>query len=103
MIGEPIEKIKNAEENARNQIKEAQTESDRMLRQTREKAEGIIEEAKKQIAEEKQLVIKRAEAEAAKTVILLKEENEKAIEGIRTTAESNKSKAASFITGRVIG
>ena len=88
---------------ARNQIKEAQSESDRMLRRTRERAEEIVEEAKKQAAEEVKLIIKKAEEEAARAVALLKEKNEIAKEEIRVTAEGKKSKAASFITGRVIG
>ena len=103
MVGESIERIKKAEENARNQIKEAQSESDTMLRRTRERAEEIVEEAKKQAAEETKLIIKKAEEEAARAVVLLKEKNEIAREEIRATAEGNKSKAASFIIGRVVG
>jgi vacuolar-type H+-ATPase subunit H len=103
LVGESIERIKKAEENAKNQINEAQSESDRMLRGTRERAEEIIEEAKKQAAEEAKLIIKKAEEEAAREVALLKEKNEVAKEEIRATAEGNKSKAASFIIGRVIG
>jgi len=103
LISEPIEKIKKAEEKTRNQIKETQAESDRMIRRAREKAEEIIEETKKQVAEETKLIIKKAEEEAARAFALLKEENQVAREEIRATAEGNRSKAASFIIGRVIG
>jgi len=103
LVGEQIEKIKEAEESARNNVSESQAEYDRMLRDARGKTEGIIAEAKKQIAEEKNLIIKKAEEEAAKIVAQLEKENETAREDIRATAEGNKSKAASFIIGRLIG
>lgn len=103
LVGESIERIKKAEENARNQLKEAQAESDRTLRDARGKAEEVIEEAKKQAAEEARLIVEKAEEEAAQEVVLLKEKNEIAKQEIRKTAESNRAKAASFINGRVIG
>ena len=60
MVGEPIEKIKKAEENARNLVKEAQAESERMLREAREKAEQVIAEARNQAAEEAKLLVKKS-------------------------------------------
>lgn len=103
MVGESLERIKKAEENAKNQIMEAQSESDRILRINRERAEQIIEEANKQAAEKTKFIIKKAEEEAARAVALLKEENEMAREAIRAKAEGNRSKAASFIIGRIVG
>lgn len=103
MVSESIEKIRKAEENAKNQVKEAQAESDRMLRDTRVKAEEAAEEVKEQAAEEAKLTIQKAEEEAAQDVVLLKEKNEIAKREIRETAESNRAEAASFIIERVIG
>ena len=103
MVGESIERIRKAEENAKNQVKEAQAESDRMVRDARVKAEEVAEEAKKQAAEEAKLIIQKAEAEAAQDVVLLKEKNEIAKQKILRTAESNRADSASFIIARVIG
>ncbi len=103
LVGESIEKIKKAEENAKNQVEETQAESDRMLRDARGKAEELLEEAKKQVAVEAKLIIEKAEEEAAQEVVLLKEKNETAKQEIRKTAESNRAEAASFIIKRVIG
>ena len=103
MVGESIERIRKAEENAKNQVKEAQAESDRMLRDARVKAEEVAEEAKKQATEEAKLIVQKAEAEAAQEVVLLKEKNEITKQEIRETAENNRAQAASFIIGRVIG
>lgn len=103
LVGESIEKIKKAEENARNQIAEAQAESERMLRDARAKAEEVVEEAKKQAAEEAKRIVEKAEEEAAQEIVLLKEKNEGAKENIRKTAGRNRAEAASFIIRRVIG
>ena len=103
MVSDSIERIKTAEENAKNQVKEAQAESDRSLRDARGSAEGVVEEAKKQAVEEAKLIIQKAEQEAAHEVVLLKEKDELEKQKIRKTAGSNQAEAASFIIGRVIG
>ena len=103
MIGESIERIKKAEENAKNQVEETQAESERTLRDAREKAEEIAEEAKKKAAAETKLIIGQAEEEAAREVVSFREQNETDKAEIRKTAQSNRAEAASFIIGRVIG
>ena len=103
MVNDSIDKIKKAEDDAKNCISDAQANSDRILRAAREKVQELINNAKKQALEESNAIIKNAEAEAAKEVDILNGKNEKEIEKIRTIAESNKSKAASFIIGRIIG
>ncbi len=102
MIGEAIDSIKKTEESAKNKVKEAQAEYDRMSRNARVRAEELLEESKKQVAAEAKLITEKAEEEAAQEVMLLKEKNETAKEEIRKTAESNQAEAASFIIGRVI-
>jgi len=103
LVSELIDKIKEAEENAKAKIKESQSDSDRVIREAREKAEAIIEEAKKQAAESKKLFMKSGEEEAAKLLEQLKEFNNVEREKIRKMAASNRANAASFITGRIIG
>jgi len=103
LVNDLIIKIKEAEENAKIQIKEAQANSDKAIKDARDKTELIIEETKKQVAESKKLFMKNAEEEAAQLVAQLREFNKSEREKIRNIAESNKSKVASFITGRIIG
>ena len=103
MVNESIEKIKQAEDAVKAMVKEVQAESDKIVREAREKAEKINDDTKKEASEKLRLVIKNAESEAEKEIALLKKENQAGIDGIRSIAESNRPKAASFIIGRIIG
>ncbi len=103
LVNESIDKIKKVEEEVKELLKEIQIDADRIIREAREQSVKILEDAKKQVSEELKAINKNAELEAEKTIALLREENQAEIDNLRSMAESNISKAASFIIGRIIG
>ncbi|MEK7397582.1 MAG: hypothetical protein AAB116_11670 [Candidatus Poribacteria bacterium] len=102
MVNESIEKIKKAEDDAKDLLKRSQAESDRIVREAREQSAKIMEDAKKQVSDESKIINKNAELEAEKEIILLREKNQAVIDNLKSIAETNKSKAASLIIGRII-
>lgn len=102
MVNESIEKIKKAEDDAKDLLKRSQAESDRIVREAREQSAKIMEDAKKQVSDESKIINKNAELEAEKEIILLREKNQAVIDNLKSIAEINKSKAASLIIGRII-
>jgi len=102
LVNESIEKIKKAEDSAKDLIKMSQAESERTVREARERSAKILEDAKKQVSDESKVVNKNAESEAEKEIALLKEKNQAEINNLKSIAESNISKAASLIIGRII-
>ena len=102
MVHESIEKIKKAEDDAKDLLKRSQAESDRIIREAREQSVKIMADAKKQASDEFKIVNKNAESEAEKEIILLREKNQAVIDNLKSIAETNISKAASLIIGRII-
>ena len=102
MVNESIEKIKKAEDDAKDLIKMSQAESDKIIREARGQSAKIMEDAKKQVSDESKTINKTVESEAEKEIILLREKNQAVIDNLKSIAETNKSKAASLIIGRII-
>jgi vacuolar-type H+-ATPase subunit H len=102
LVNESIEKIKKSEDAAKDLIKMSQAESEKIVREARERSAKIMEDAKKQASDEFKIINKNAESEAEKEIALLKEKNQAEINNLKSIAESNKSKAASLIIGRII-
>lgn len=102
MVNESIEKIKKAEDEAKDLIKISQAESERTVREARERSAKIMEDAKKQASDESKIITKNAELEAEKEIVLLKEKNQAERNNLKSIAESNISKSASLIIGRII-
>jgi V/A-type H+-transporting ATPase subunit G/H len=102
LVNESIEKIKKAEDDAKDLLKRSQAESDGIIKEAREQSAKRMEDAKKQASDESKIINRNAESEAEKEITLLREKNQAVIDNLKSVAETNKSKAASLIIERII-